>query len=303
MGSLYEKIKHNNTDQTQVSTEGFARPAVITHDGLTPDEAQRYINYQRTENGKSYLAWEARAAKYLGRVDQLEAQFQKAFKADLVDAESRVSKFRGALNTQGKPAVLKYNVLIWILILAAPFLIAAASMGLGLAGGGEPGTATALESTQVLMLGLAVAMVLAIAYPLSRKHLMMRKAAKSLRKTGLSAAGTADTISYHRSLYGFFYQGGNPKAMSDQDFVHAVYRSAIDFDHAHSMHFYDMEENLPCKIRDFIKNAPKTLPSDFPSLDAPKAVNYRKFPNDAETQIFLENLAENKEMQRELSSF
>lgn len=304
MGSLYEKIKHGNGNQAVEGTPSLQPQTSFDRSDLSSQEAEAFAAYLQTENGKNYASWEKRALAYLNQVDQLEAEFQKGYRADLADATSHLAKFRGALNAQGKPAVIKYNYLLWALAIAAPFALAfLATLALPLVFGGESGSAMALQSTQLFMFAIPLAIVAAIAYPLTRNFFIKRKALKALRRTGLNVEGSSKTISYHRSTYGFFFKQGAADAMTDQEFISKVYAGQIDLDNASSRTFYDEAENLPGKIRDFIKQAPQTQPTDFPALDAPQTTNAKKFPNDSESKDFLTSYQDNQELQRQLGSY
>lgn len=302
MGSLYEQIRGGNEARNLHPETSFHQQAAHAHENLQGEAAQRFNQYLATKNGRNFQAWENQALKYLEKIDAIDTKFQKIYTADLTDATSRVSRFRGALNTQGKPAVVKYNAMIWAGIVALPFVGAGIlAMMERAADTAEGGTASAIEMTQLLMYLIPAAIVLAIVYPLSRKFLMNMKAVKSLRRTGLTSNASKDTISYHRSIYGFYFQDGNSQAVSDQEFVARVYGGNIDLDSAESKHFYDEAENLPGKIRDFIKNAPKTLPTSFPAFDAPKLANYKEFPKDTDAQEYLKELA-HRDLKSELNA-
>lgn len=278
MPTLYEKFTQGNT--AQKPAEAIELPAPIEHKtanrpGLSLDRAQAFENYLATEAGQKYANWERRALSYLGQIDRLDKGFRKAYTTDITDAQSRISKFRGALKIQGLPLSLKYHLPILVGLL----LLAAVSYSYG-----------AQTGNQTIELGGPIlALALAIIHLLTRQSTVKLKALRALRRTGLSAEGAQNTISYHRSLYGFYFLGGDPQALSDKQFLKLVYGKGLNLD-TPDMHFYDVQENLPGKIREFIADAPYTLPTSFPALDVPRLTDLDLFPEDSETEQALQNI-------------
>lgn len=248
------------------------------------------LNYQfkmwrQTEDGRHYLAWEARARAFIAYLQNLDREFKKVARNDF-ESYVATAKEWGASMRNSKPSGL-YR-LMWLAVTIAvifPFVFAGffpkLNHGFGPIGGWF---VTSIEVVVGFILGVLLSLLGYGLYSLCEGISVKRRVRVVLSETPGASEGAA---SLRAGFACFAHISAEKQSKTDEDFLARLYRDDVP-DDPERLSFSDPSvAAVIFHVERIIDTAPETLPVDLPEFEMPAAIDPATLPDGTGARQFV----------------
>lgn len=280
-GFKLEMQLHQVAQQMELQRQTNIQQQMADH-----QQATQFAVWKDTTEGRKYVAWVEQVQNIFYQVSREQAEFSKKYQLDLEAVSSEIGEFTQALEKGGKPFVIKFNWLMWLLILNLPLIFASIAWNNVIfltnhSDSSVQNDGIFYSPLKAFGVGLLLEFLLFFIYPLVvRRLFVMLKARRAWGSASSGDLSLNKKISQCRWLISGYMTSKSGNISSNYDLVVKIYRNEFEASFV-PRYWYNMHEvgnmSLVDYYRKFIREAPKNLPTNLPSITMPQPASSSEF--------------------------
>lgn len=274
-----------DAQQAELEMQTIIQVQMAHHQQMT-----NFSLWKDSSDGRRYLAWLLQVEKIFQQSRKIQDEFSKAYSRDLQEVNAEISQFCQVLGGSKKPLVIRFNFIIWLVIINLPLIFLSIERNFLLPTSSISDDGYIFALMKAFALGVVVEILLIILYPILRRKLIMQQARKAWEAAFPASIGFQEKVNQCRWLIRLYMNLETDKINSDYDFIKLVYKGRFKASFKNRSWYRTNEVNGMSLIdyyNRFIDEAPESLPVNLPALKMPTPASSSDFPSGTHAANFL----------------